>query len=396
MEGFALNKIEVNDIFRLYGNRFLEKYGSQTVPGQTKAIRNITNCRTAALGGHVDTCNTCGGIRISYNSCRDRHCPKCQSLPAGKWVLERSEETLPVHYFHLVFTVPNELNPLIYQTRQISYDILFKAASETLIELARDKKHLGAKIGIMGILHTWGQNILYHPHLHFLVTGGGLSPDGTRWISSPKNFLFPVKVMSRLFRGKFLALLEENGLEIDSGIKQKLRKKEWVVYCKPPINDSRNVIRYFGHYTHRVAISNSRIVKLEKDRVYFSWKDYRKNSRVKAMNLDALEFMRRFLLHLLPHDFVKIRYYGLYGNRDRKKIIAHCQSLLGSSIKPVREKIKRTWQQLLLELKGFDVSLCPFCGKGRMQRREILFPLHNASPPGLHIAENLSVKRWAS
>lgn len=378
-------------------------------PNQLKALRDIQQCRTSELGGHKEVCDSCGGIRISYNSCRNRHCPKCQSLPAEKWILERSDEILPIDHFHVVFTMPDELNTLIMNNphnQQVVYNILFKAASQTLLQLSWDKKFLGAKIGIIGILHTWGQTLMFHPHLHFLVTGGGLSTskkgegendgdqcDQYQWVWARRNFLFPVKVMSKLFKGIFLSDLQDSHLDGKLKLKgtdgnadknfqeliQSINYKKWVVYCKPPLKNSSKVIEYFGRYTHRVAISNRRIIKVEDGRVFFKWKDYKDGNKIKIMSLEAVEFIRRFLLHILPERFVKIRYYGLYGNRNRKETIQRCQALLGVGITAIPSETEsqsnsqdKKWWEIIFERKGIDITLCPFCKVGHMQYEDSL------------------------
>lgn len=284
----------------------------------------IESCRTSNLGGHIDVCDSCGHERISYNSCRNRHCPKCQGLAKEQWLLERKRDLLNIGYFHVVFTVPDSLNPLALQNQKIFYSLLFKAASETLAELSRDHKYLGAEIGIISVLHTWGQNLMDHPHVHCIVPGGGLSFDGTRFLRSREKFFIPVKVLSRKYRGKFLAFLKEafqdgelrfcGKLEPLSGklkfqsLINALYQKEWVVYCKKPFKSPWHVLRYLGRYTHRVAISNQKIVSLQDGRVTFSWRDYKDENKTKLMTLEASEFIRRFLLHVLPDRFVKIRH----------------------------------------------------------------------------------------
>ena len=311
--------VEVADIFRHYGPEY--RTGHLMPRDHLRVMRAIEVCRTAELGGHVDECDTCGTIRISYNSCRNRHCPKCQCLRKEQWIEARKEDLLPIPYFHVVFTIPEELNPLALRNRRTLYGILFRSVSETLMELGRDPKHLGAQIGFISILHTWGQNLMEHPHIHCIVTGGGLSSDGQRWVASRNGFFLPVKVMSRLFRGKFLDSLQRS---YDSGalalpgsvtILQEaesfreflsgLYRKEWVVYCKPPFKDAEGVLQYLGRYTHRVAISNHRILTLEDGKVSFIWRDYSDGNRNKIMTLDADEFIRRFLLHVLPARFVR-------------------------------------------------------------------------------------------
>jgi hypothetical protein len=373
---------EVADIFRRYGPSHRKTH--KLPLAQLRAMHAIESCRTKELGGHVDECESCGHVRISYNSCRNRHCPKCQFLTKEKWLEARQKELLPIPYFHVVFTLPGEINPLALRNQKAIYNVLFKAASETLIELAATR--LG-RIGVIAVLHTWGQNLMDHPHLHCIVTGGGLV--GGKWLSSRRRFLFPHKVMSRLFRGKFLAYLkkahESNKLSFPGAVSQMedtfdtflkgLYAKEWVVYCKPPFNGPESVIWYLGRYTHRVAISNGRIIGVEDDRVSFSFKDYADRNKRKTMTLDANEFIRRFLLHVLPDGFVKIRYFGLFANRTRKESLDVCREVLGVE---TPHEIPETWQEHLLRLTGIDVTECPLC-HGRMVRRELLRP--NRGPP---------------
>lgn len=372
-------QIEVADIFRQYGKIYRE---SRKIPvNMLKAMSAIEKCRTAELGGHVDECDSCGHKKISYNSCRNRHCPKCQGLAREKWITARKEDLLPVKYFHMVFTIPNELNQVVLRNQKILYDILFKASAETLIELTRDKKYLGVEAGFISILHTWGQNLMDHPHVHCIIPGGGLSFDGRGWIHAKKRFLLPVKVLSKLFRGKFLFYLKEaykadklkfvgqiNWLSKEQQFQDlinKLYNKEWVVYCKPTFKSPLHVIEYLGRYTHRVAISNSRIVKMEHGKVTFRWKDYRDNNKNKLMTLDANEFIRRFLLHILPDNYVKIRHYGLLSNRNRKTKLKSCQRILGDSQKEVTNDAANPG-----DISSFNLLICPCCGNGRMVRSE--------------------------
>ena len=360
-------------------------------------MRAIEGCRTAALGGHTDQCDHCGHLQISYNSCRNRHCPKCQTLQKEKWIEARQQDLLPIAYFHVVFTLPAELNPLVSRNQKVLYDLLFRSASETLSELAQDPKHLGAKVGMIGILHTWGQNLMDHPHLHCIVTGGGLSSDGRHWRSSRKRFFLPVRVLSALFRGKFLALLKEacqKGHLVFPGIlrhlqdpatfetfKGALYHKKWVVYCKPPFDGPNGVLQYLGRYTHRIAISNNRIRTLQDGKVSFLWRDYADQNRLKTMTLQAEEFIRRFLLHVLPARYVRIRHFGLLANRNRKDQIALCRKILGDDPTVTKENNgKETWQEQLLRICGIDVTTCPVCQKGRMCRIEILHPYRCNSP----------------
>ena len=384
---------EVADIFREFGSRYRQAH--KLTKQMHKVMNSIERCRTSALGGHVDECTNCGHIRISYNSCRNRHCPKCQGLAKEKWLLARERDLLPVGYFHMVFTIPSELNTLTLQNQKLIYNILFKASSETLMELGKDPKYLGAEIGHISILHTWGQNLMDHPHVHSIVPAGGLSLDGERWINTRKKFFMPIKVISRVYRGKFMAYFKETchkgkirfegqlkGLSNPDGLKSLMKdlyKKEWVVYCKEPFKNPKRVMKYLGRYTHRVAISNDRIIKIENEKVSFRWKDYADGNNKKVMTIDGEEFIRRFLLHVLPHNFVKIRHYGLLSNRSRKTKLKKSQDIFGVKNDNL-EVIKPTWQEILLQVKGIDVRVCPICGQGQMMSKELLTP-RAYSPP---------------
>ncbi len=381
--------LEVADIFQAFGPAYREVHKLSL--RHLRAMRAIEICRTAELGGHIDQCDHCGTVRISYNSCRNRHCPKCQCLEKERWLEAREKDLLPTPYFHVVFTLPEGLRPLALRNQKVLYSLLFKAVSETLTELARDSKHLGAEIGFMAILHTWSQTLIDHPHLHCLVTAGGLSLDGSRWVRSKKGFFIPVKVLSCLFRGKFLDGLNRKyeagelrfpgqieGLKEASSFKRlltNLYRQPWVVYCKPPLKHPEKVVDYLGRYTHRVALSNDRLVKLEDNRVSFRWRDSANNNTIKLLTLEALEFIRRFLLHVLPEQFVKIRYYGILSHRSRKGKLLQCKKLLGVLIpEQSKEVLKETWQDLLTRITGVDPRVCPSCGKGKMIQREILPP----------------------
>jgi len=388
-------QVEVADLFRQFGPAYRE---SHTLPMRMlKTMSAIERCRTAALGGHVDQCDSCGYLRISYNSCRNRHCPKCQSLVKEKWLAARKRDLLPVKYFHLVFTIPDLLNPLALRNQRVVYDLLFKAASEALLALSKDPKHLGAEIGFLSILHTWGQNLMDHPHLHCLVPGGGLSLNGQRWISSRGGFFIPVKVLSRLFRGKFLFYLKQAyradklkfvGRICSMGDTRKfqmmmdeLYRQEWITYCKPPFRSALYVIEYLGRYTHRVAISSHRLIKVENGKVTFRWRDYEDGNKNKQMTVEAFEFIRRFLLHILPNNFVKIRHYGLLSNRNRKTKLRRCREILGVGSNREQQSTESVgWEKLLFELTGIDPHLCPCCKKGQMVTREILAPSGHAPP----------------
>jgi hypothetical protein len=314
---------------RSHGDEYRREH-HPSAPEQA-VLRHIAACRTAALGGHLDKCPDCGHQRPSYNSCRDRHCPKCQSAARADWLEARLDRLLPVPYFHVVFTIPDDLNALALGNKRRVFDILFAAAAETLKVIARDEKHLGADIGFTAVLHTWGQNLLFHPHLHCVVTGGGLALDGARWVNGRERFFLPVKVLAELFRGKFIAALEQarRSGELHFGgstallandadwhaLRDALYNKKWVVYAKPPFGGPEHVFNYLGRYTHRVAISNHRLVALEHGRVTFSYKDYADGDKRKLMTVSAAEFLRRFLLHVLPEGFTRIRHYGLYAHR---------------------------------------------------------------------------------
>ncbi len=363
--------------------------------GQEAVLKHIAECRTAALGGHVEECDSCGHQRISYNSCRDRHCPKCQNAARAEWITERLARLLPIPYFHVVFTIPDELNPLALRNKKAVFDILFGAASQTLLTIARDEKHLGAQVGFTMVLHTWGQNLLFHPHVHCVVTGGGLSSDGTRWIAAPEKYLLPVKVLAKLFRGMFLAALDrahQDG-ELDLAgstaelvdpetwrrFKDGLYKKDWVVYAKPPFGGAEQVFNYLGRYTHRIAISNHRIVNFADGKVTFSWKDYADGCQKKLMTLDAVEFLRRFLLHVLPHGFVRIRHYGLCASSNVNTKLVAARRLLEPDITPPAPEATnaepKPWWERFLEQTGVDVMACPCCKTGRMQRLRSLSAL---------------------
>ena len=313
-----------------------------------------------------------------------------------KWIEDRTHDLLPVEYFHVVFTIPSELNPLVLRNQRVMYDLLFRLVSETLVELANDR--IGARIGFIAILHTWGQNLMEHPHIHCIVTGGGLSPEGSRWVSCRKNFFIPVRVMSALFRGKFLDYLKKSYKSeklVFPGIigslaqphdfeifRRQLYHKKWVVYCKPPFNGPRGVLKYLGRYTHRIAISNERILKIQDGKVSFLWRDYADGDKKKVMTLGAPEFIRRFLLHVLPDRFVKIRHFGLLANRKCKHNIALCREILGSCRIEIKNKdIPETWQERLLKVSGIDVTKCPVCQKGGIFRLGVLQPTRCNGPP---------------
>ncbi|WP_213957950.1 MULTISPECIES: IS91 family transposase [unclassified Variovorax] len=379
--------LEVADIFRQVGPAYRQDHAEAISGGQRRVMRAIERCRTAALGGHVEQCDACGHQRIAFNSCRDRHCPKCQSLVRARWLEDRQAELLPVEYFHVVFTVPQEIAAIAYQNKAVVYDILFHATAETLRTIAADRRHLGAEIGFIAILHTWGQNLLHHPHLHCVVPGGGVAPDGQRWIACRPGFFLPVRVLSRLFRRLFLTQLRQafdegelrffNSLaalqDPDSFARYlaPVANAEWIVYAKAPFGGPQRVLDYLGRYTHRVAISNNRLIDFADGRVAFAWKDYRHESRRKVMCLDAQEFVRRFLLHVLPTGFQRIRHYGLLANRYREIKLERCRQLLAEPA-PVVElpAASMDYRDHYQRLTGVSLRDCPHCGRGQMVRIE--------------------------
>ncbi len=350
---------------------------------------DLEHCRTPAFGGHLYQCDHCGAQQVVYNSCGNRHCPKCQSLAKERWLEKRSAELLPVQYFHVVFTLPEELTPLIWRNQQLLYDLLLRCASQTLLRIGADPKHLGAQLGFLAVLHTWSQKLTEHPHVHCIVPGGGISPDGQRWISCRPDYFLPVGVLGCLFRGLFLAQLRElyqAGKLIFPGQIESLKEppsfkalldslyaKQWVVYSKPPFDGPERVLRYLARYTHRVAISNSRLVRLEGDQVTFTWKDYAHNNQVKEMTLSADEFLRRFLLHVLPDRFVRIRCYGFLANRCREQRLALCRKLLKEG-PPAPARRRESWSELVQRLTGRDPTLCPQCQQGHLSALRLVPP----------------------
>ena len=338
--------LEVADIFRGHGPAWRKANAGHISLGQLKVMSAIESCRTAALGGHVERCEDCAHTRIAYNSCRNRHCPKCQGAAAKQWLAAREAELLPVPYYHVVFTLPAPISDIAYQNKAVIYDILFKASAETLITIAADPKHLGARIGVTSVLHTWGSALTHHPHVHIIVPGGGISLDGARWLSCRPGFFLPVRVLSRLFRRLFLEKLvaaHQNGRlqffgnhghltdrNLFAALLAPLRKVEWVVYAKRPFGGPQAVLAYLSRYTHRVAIANSRLIALHDNGVTFKWKDYRieGRQRVKLMTLATHEFIRRFLIHVLPRGFHRIRHYGLLASTGCAENIARARQLL--------------------------------------------------------------------
>ena len=380
-------RLEVADVVRAHRDDFIAYRGGRISGAERRVLGYIASCRTAEQGGHVERCDACGVLRIAYNSCRNRHCPKCQEQAREDWVADRQQEVLPVEYFHVVFSIPHELAPIALQNKRLVYGILFRATAETLSEIGADPKHLGAELGYLAVLHTWGSNIEHHPHIHCLIAGGGISTDGLRWIPCRSGFFLPVRVLATLFRAKFLRLLKSafcaqkigfhgslEPLRDGSNFRSYLRplyKKRWVVYSKPPFGGPDIVLRYLARYTHRVAISNNRLVSMDDGKITFSWKDYRHGGKRRLMTLTGVEFLRRFLLHILPHGFVRVRHYGFLANRCRVAKLDQCRRLIGAAPSP----------SPTTAVAESEPGRCPDCKRGRMvcilvlkpwQREEIL------------------------
>jgi hypothetical protein len=380
--------LELADLFRQYGPAYRQAHSLPVQ--QHQLMRAIETCRTAALGGHIDKCDQCQFTRISYNSCRNRHCPKCQGKQRSQWLAQRKSELLPVEYFHVVFTMPAQLAAIAYQNKTVVYDILFRAAAETLLTIARDPKHLGADIGLFAILHTWGQNLHHHPHVHCVVSGGGLSPDYARFIHCRPGFFLPVRVLSRLFRRLFLQALQrafdQQKLQFFQALTplanasafaaylQPVRDAEWVVYAKPPFGGPETVLAYLARYTHRVAIGNQRLRAMQDGNITFQWKDYQRHNRVRNMTLDANEFIRRFLLHTLPPGFQRIRHYGFLANAHRRDKLALCRQLLTADPTGLLPSIPAAAQSTVLEPTTDSPLCCPVCRQQSLRRVEILPP----------------------
>jgi Putative transposase/Transposase zinc-binding domain len=377
-------KLEVGDIFRRYGEAYRDKHGASMSPAQRRVVTAIELCRTAALGGHLEQCDECGHERNCYTSCADRHCPKCQSLARAQWIEDRQSELLEVPYFHVVYTVPAEIAAIAFQNKEVVYGILFQTTAETLKTIAADPQHLGAEIGFFAVLHSWGQALQHHPHLHCVVPGGGISPDGQRWVSCRPGYLLPVPVLSCLFRRLFLESLQrafDAGKLQFFGALEPLRDRlafgrqlaqakasKWVVFAKRPFAGPQQVLDYVGRYTHRVAISNHRLLDIENDQVRFEWKDYRAGGQVKTMTLSAEEFIRRFLLHVLPNGFQRIRYYGFLGNRYRQQKLDQCRRLLGMPMpdQAPAAPVEPDYRDRYEDLTGASLRQCPQCQRGRM------------------------------
>jgi ribosomal protein L37AE/L43A len=378
-------RLEVAEVIRSCRDVFLRRYGASLTPEQRRALGDLTACRTAVLGGHVLECPECGHQEVSYNSCGNRHCPKCQATAAARWLEAQAADLLETPYFHVVFTLPGALGPVALANPRAVYGLLMRAAAATLLEVAANPKHLGAEVGVLAVLHTWGQSLTLHPHVHCVVTGGGLAPDGTRWVAGRDDFFLPVRILSRVFRGKFLAGLraafEGGQLHLSGQLAALARpgrfhrliaeavRTEWVVYARPPFGGPATVLKYLARYTHRAAISNRRLVGLADGRVTFRWKDYAHGSKRGAMTLEAVEFVRRFLMHVLPTGFVRVRHYGLLANRHRREKLARCRELLGMAVTPQAETAPADPDPVPppgREAAVTPTRVCPRCGAGRM------------------------------
>jgi hypothetical protein len=394
-------RLEVADVFREYTAAYLDAFGEITTTQQRRVLRDLTRCRTAKLGGHIEECNQCGHRQIAYNSCRNRHCPKCQAAARAAWLEREASYLLATEYFHVVFTLPDAIGPIAIQNPRVIYGTLFQAAAETLLQIAADPKHLGADIGFLSVLHTWGQNLHLHPHVHCVVPGGGISLDGTRWVTCRPGFFLPVRVLSRLYRGKFLAFLlrafergrlafhgQQQGLADPASFRQwisDLRQKKWVVYAKRPFGRGpEQVLKYLARYTYRVAISNQRLLAMENGKVSFQWKDYTDGNQPKTMELEAVEFIRRFLLHVVPVGFVRIRHYGFLANRHRQAKLQRCRELL--TVAPASRPEEVTPAEPMDAESATPTpewQRCPSCGQGRMLWVEnIARPGAGAEPSG--------------
>lgn len=375
-------------IIRDYGDDFVQKH--QPLKHHQRVLNALKICRTAELGGHVERCDTCNHERISYNSCRNRHCPKCQNTNREKWILARKADVLDCTYFHVVFTLPQELNAFCLKHPKELYEILFQASKETLFAFGNDRKHLGAQMGAISILHTWGQNLSLHPHVHMIVPGGGFTKEN-EWKNSPSNsdFLFPIKAMTKVYRGKFmdkfLRFLNEKSLPIELSLRRKLYDKNWVIYAKQPFKNAEGVMEYLGRYSHKIAISNHRIKGIDDNQISFSYKDYAHGSVTKIMKLEPKEFLRRFCMHILPPKFVKIRHYGFLASRAKVKLKIH-QMKVG---KLPDKTVKLTYFKITKSQLGFDVEQCPCCKTGKM----IIVQQFGANAPPKHINDRRKVQK---
>ena len=383
-------KTTVNSILRDYKEEYSSKYYMSNY--DKKIANTIISCRTEKLGGRVETCDHCGHTRTLYNSCRNRHCPQCQSMKKEQWIIDRKSEVLPFQYFHSVFTVPEELNPLIKRNKKKLYKLFFDMLNKTLQEVSESEKHLNAKIGFFSILHTWGQKLNLHPHIHCVIPGGGKKKDGS-WKNAPKDFLLPIDALKKQFRYNFITELRKmhkekelntNGTSFDNKVvfekfTEKLFTKEWVVFLKETFNNHESVIEYLSRYTHRIAISNYRIIELKDGRVYFKYKDYKDNNKVKTHDLPVMEFIQKFLMHILPKRFVRIRYYGLLSHRNKSENIEECYAFYKKKMK--KKEAKKSYRELFKIVTGKDTCTCPMCKSGSMVTTKKIVPNYSHRGP---------------
>lgn len=388
-----MDRPTLNDIFRRHGEVYRSLHPNMTL-NEKKVMRSIELCRTEDLGGRVEACDTCGHTMALYNSCRNRHCPQCQSMKKEQWILERSAEILPFVYFHVVFTLPDALSGIVYHNKRAVFDLLFRACKETLLSASAQEKYFGADIGFFAILHTWGQKMNLHPHLHCVVPGGGFSQPKQKWIHAPHNYLVPVQVLKMRFRSLFLQGLKRlhaagalhlAGTKVDDpaafqNLIDVLFATEWVVYLKESFQTSGNVIQYLGRYTHKIAISNHRIISEENGIVTFTYRDYKDGNKKKLMRMDVYSFMRRFMLHVVPCRFVRIRYYGILAHRNKQKAIRACREFFHVQNPDTQKTF--SWQDILLKKTGRDCTRCPVCKEGRLYIKERIVPIRYRAPPG--------------
>lgn len=393
----ARPSLEMADVLAAHADAFFEARGGIVSSAKRRVVRNIVTCRTSALGGHIERCDRCDYERVSYNSCRNRHCPRCQAAARAEWLDARGADLLPVEYFHVVFTVPTGIAEIALQNKKAMYAVLLRASAETLQQIAADPKHLGARIGVLSVLHTWGQNLLHHPHVHCVVPGGGLSPDGDKWVSCRPGFFLPVRVLSKVFRGKFIDFTRRAFAKGELSFQGELARlndphafashlstayaTDWVVYAKPPFGGPGQVLKYLARYTHRVAIANHRLVSLDDSQVTFRWKDRTHGNRPRTMTLGACEFIRRFLLHVLPRGFMRIRHFGFLANPCRAEQLRRCRELLAS---PTPTSAAASDSNGCSD--DDEPRRCPSCEVGRLIRLELprvywYPPLPSASTP---------------
>jgi len=383
---------QIAEIFKAGFTEYENKFGP--LPAQQyKVAKAIMDCRTEALGGHIYQCDACSHELTLYNSCRNRHCPTCQAYASAVWVQKRIDELLPVPYFHVVFTVPQQLRPFFLRNKMVCYKLLFRTVSETLKELATDPKRIGGMIGLIAILHTWGQTLMDHYHIHCIVPGGAFDEKKRKWICTKENFLLPIPVLRKLFKMKLLSFFFEavkkgeiglhgklciyRDMDVMKQMRKQLYNEKWVVYCKPPFASPEAVIKYLGNYTHRIAVTNKRIVHFENGRVTFTYKDYADHNRRKTMTLNIMEFIRRFMLHIVPSGFMRIRHYGFLSNRNQKKILPIIRQILceDEAVQHVEKPNKKRWYEIIEELTGVDPTICPFCKHGKLRLWREIKPL---------------------